>query len=175
MARSRLHFPARLKTDGIRRMATVRDAAFIGCMNDILPRFLCRNSNNTTTTTPGFFDPQLLESVLGRGCFNATDFFRPPAVPLGNTVPRDELKDPVPDSKFSLSAFNAVTRSYDPRSLKSTLLEFKTMRYGVKYIAVPRATAVDWFEQSLLGDMQRGLAVQDAAWYHKEPGQKSPL
>eukprot|EP00873_Tetraselmis_striata_P029135 jgi/Tetstr1/449399/TSEL_036494.t1 len=39
------------------------------------------NSNNTTTTTtPGFFDPQLLESVLDRGCFNATDFFRPPPV-----------------------------------------------------------------------------------------------
>eukprot|EP00873_Tetraselmis_striata_P017003 jgi/Tetstr1/437267/TSEL_025997.t1 len=36
-ARSRLHLPTRLKGAGIRRMATVRDAAFIGCMNDILP------------------------------------------------------------------------------------------------------------------------------------------
>eukprot|EP00873_Tetraselmis_striata_P009511 jgi/Tetstr1/429775/TSEL_019642.t1 len=29
----------------------------------------------------------------------------------------------------SLPASNVVTRSYDPRSLKPTLLEFKTMRY----------------------------------------------
>eukprot|EP00873_Tetraselmis_striata_P040302 jgi/Tetstr1/460566/TSEL_000491.t1 len=38
-ARSRLYLPTRLKGHGIRRMATVRDAAFIGCMNDILPSF----------------------------------------------------------------------------------------------------------------------------------------
>eukprot|EP00873_Tetraselmis_striata_P035543 jgi/Tetstr1/455807/TSEL_042599.t1 len=68
-ARSRLHLPTRLKGAGIRRMATVRDAAFIGCMNAILPRFLTRNSG-TDTPTPGFFDPQL-GSVLGRGSFNA--------------------------------------------------------------------------------------------------------
>eukprot|EP00873_Tetraselmis_striata_P043560 jgi/Tetstr1/463824/TSEL_008638.t1 len=60
-------------------------------------------------------------------------------------------------------------------SLKSTLLEFKTMRYGVKYTVVPRATAVDRFERSLLGDIQRGLAVRDAAWHNTEPGQKGPL
>eukprot|EP00873_Tetraselmis_striata_P008543 jgi/Tetstr1/428807/TSEL_018794.t1 len=35
-----------------------RDAAFIGCMNDILPRFLTRNSD-TNTPILGFFDPQL--------------------------------------------------------------------------------------------------------------------
>eukprot|EP00873_Tetraselmis_striata_P023365 jgi/Tetstr1/443629/TSEL_031627.t2 len=97
------------------------------------------------------------------------------AVPLGNTVPRDELKDLVPDAELSLPAFNVVTGSYDPRSLKSTLLEFKTMRYGVKYIVVPRATAVDRFERSLLGDIQRGLAARDAAWHNTEPGQKGPL
>eukprot|EP00873_Tetraselmis_striata_P006919 jgi/Tetstr1/427183/TSEL_017371.t1 len=277
-ARSRLHLPTRLKGAGIRRMATVRDAAFIGCMNAILPRFLTRNSG-TNTPTPGFFDPQL-GSVLGRGSFNANssarqydhflndahgsdsyaaemreawgrlqaataghlgdadarqmereveaasgsqkeltafldqannsrlrneiilpstehnpvivdlygdalmnlpapgdahwrvqhdaiaDAFRDhcvhdlgiavrrevddlfqQAVPLGNTVPRDELKDLVPDAELSLPAFNVVTGSYDPRSLKSTLLEFKTMRYGVKYTSVPRATAVDRFER----------------------------
>eukprot|EP00873_Tetraselmis_striata_P045894 jgi/Tetstr1/466158/TSEL_010719.t1 len=320
-ARSRLHLPTRLKGAGIRRMATVRDAAFIGCMNAILPRFLTRNSG-TNTPTPGFFDPQL-GSVLGRGSFNANSsarqydhflndahgsdsyaaemreawgrlqaataghlgdadarkmereveaasgsqkeltafldqasnsrlrnevcalpatcrerilfnqldaasgmwtvaiptarttmtphelrevaagyFFLPSpclapvvgcqiilpstehnpvivdlygdalmnlpapgdahwrvqhdaiadafrnqcvhdlgiavrrevddlfqqAVPLGNTVPRDELKDLVPDAELSLPAVNVVTGSYDPRSLKSTLLEFKTMR-----------------------------------------------
>eukprot|EP00873_Tetraselmis_striata_P039881 jgi/Tetstr1/460145/TSEL_005461.t1 len=38
------------------------------------------------------------------------------AVPLGNTVPRDELKDLVPDAELSLPAFNVVTGSYDPRS-----------------------------------------------------------
>eukprot|EP00873_Tetraselmis_striata_P023238 jgi/Tetstr1/443502/TSEL_031506.t1 len=59
--------------------------------------------------------------------------------------------------------------------LKSTLLEFKTMRYGVKYTAVPRATAVDRFERSLLGDIHRGLAARDAAWHNTEPGQKGPL
>eukprot|EP00873_Tetraselmis_striata_P026214 jgi/Tetstr1/446478/TSEL_003601.t1 len=367
-ARSRLHLPTRLKGVGIRRMATVRDAAFIGCMNAILPRFLTRNSG-TNTPTPGFFDPQL-GSVLGRGSFNANSsarqydhflndahgsdsyaaqmreawgrlqaataghlgdadarqmereveaasgsqkeltafldqannsrlrnevcalpatcrerilfnqldaasgmwtvaiptartamtphelrevaagyFFLPSpclapvvgcqiilpstkhnpvivdlygdalmnlpapgdahwrvqhdaiadafrdhcvhdlgiavrrevddlfqqAVPLGNTVPRDELKDLVPDAKLSLPAFNVVTGSYDPRSLKSTLLEFKTMRYRDKYTSVPRATAVDRFERSLLGDIQRGLAARDAAWHNTEPGQKGPL
>eukprot|EP00873_Tetraselmis_striata_P041733 jgi/Tetstr1/461997/TSEL_007068.t1 len=367
-ARSRLHLPTRLKGAGIRRMATVRDAAFIGCMNAILPRFLTRNSG-TNTPTPGFFDPQL-GSVLGRGSFNATSsarqydhflndahgsdsyaaemreawgrlqaataghlgdadarqmereveaasgsqkeltafldqannsrlrnevcalpatcrerilfnqldaasgmwavaiptartamtphelrevaagyFFLPSpclapvvgcqiilpstehnpvivdlygdalmnlpapgdahwrvqhdaiadafrdhcvhdlgiavrrevddlfqqAVPLGNTVPRDELKDLVPDAELSLPAFNVVTGSYDPRSLKSTLLEFKTMRYGVKYTSVPRATAADRFERSLLGDIQRGLAARDAAWHNTEPGHKGPL
>eukprot|EP00873_Tetraselmis_striata_P044669 jgi/Tetstr1/464933/TSEL_009667.t1 len=294
-ARSRLHLPTRLKgAAGIHRMATVRDAAFIGCMNAILPRFLTRKSG-TSTPTPGFFDPQL-GSVLGRGSFNATSsarrydhflndahesdsyaaaidarvaiptartvmtphemrevaagyFFLPSpclapvvgsqiilpstkhnpvtvdlyddafmnlpapgdahwrvqhdaiadafrehcvhdlgiavrremddlfqqAVPLGNTVPMDELKDLVPDAELSLPAFNVVTGSYDPCSLKSTLLEFKTMRYGVKYTAMPRATAVDRFERSLLGDIQRGLAARYAAWHHTEPGQKGPL
>eukprot|EP00873_Tetraselmis_striata_P004217 jgi/Tetstr1/424481/TSEL_015009.t1 len=73
-ARSRLHLPTRSKGAGIRRMATVRDAAFIGCMNAILPRFLTRNSG-TNTPTPGFFDPRL-GSVLGRGSFNATSSAR---------------------------------------------------------------------------------------------------
>eukprot|EP00873_Tetraselmis_striata_P041692 jgi/Tetstr1/461956/TSEL_000611.t1 len=367
-ASSKLHLPTRLKGVGIRRMATVRDAAFIGCMNAILPRFLTRNSG-TNTPTPAFFDPQL-GSVLGRGSFNATSsarqydhflndahgsdsyaaemreawgrlqaataghlgdadarqmereveaasgsqkeltafldqannsrlrnevcalpatcrewilfnqldaasgmwtvaiptarttmtphelrevaagyFFLPSpclapvvgsqiilpstehnpvtvylygdalmnllapgdghwrvqhdaiadafrdqcvhdlgiavrrevddlfqqAVPLGNTVPRDELKDLVPDAELSLPAFNVVTGGSDPRSLKSTLLEFKTMRYGVKYTSVPRATALDRFERSMLGDIQRGLAARDAAWHNTEPGQKGPL
>eukprot|EP00873_Tetraselmis_striata_P006463 jgi/Tetstr1/426727/TSEL_001664.t1 len=98
------------------------------------------------------------------------------AVPLGNTVPRDELKDLEPDAELSLPEFNVVTGSYDPRSFKSTLLEFKTMRYGVKYTAImPRATAADRFERSLLGDIQRGLAARDAAWHNTEPGQKGPL
>eukprot|EP00873_Tetraselmis_striata_P004007 jgi/Tetstr1/424271/TSEL_014840.t1 len=73
-ARNRLHLPTRLKGAGIRRMATVRDAAFIGCMNAILPRFLTRNSG-TNTPTHGFFDPPL-GSVLGRGSFNATSSAR---------------------------------------------------------------------------------------------------
>eukprot|EP00873_Tetraselmis_striata_P018775 jgi/Tetstr1/439039/TSEL_027531.t1 len=80
------------------------------------------------------------------------DLFQQP-VPLGNTVPKDELKDMVPDAELSLPAFNVVTGRDDPRSLKSTLLEFKTMRYGVKYTAAPRATVVDRFKRSLLGDI----------------------
>eukprot|EP00873_Tetraselmis_striata_P016259 jgi/Tetstr1/436523/TSEL_025348.t2 len=62
------------------------------------------------------------------------------AVPLGDTVPRDVLKDLVPDAELPLPAFNVVTGSYDPRSLKPTLLEFKTLRYAVKYTAVSQAT-----------------------------------
>eukprot|EP00873_Tetraselmis_striata_P009862 jgi/Tetstr1/430126/TSEL_019959.t1 len=104
----------------------------------------------------------------------ADDLFKQ-AVPLGNTVPRDELKDIAPDAELSLPGFNVVNGSYDPRSLKPTLLKFKTMRYGVKYTAVPRATALDRFERSLLGDKQRGLAARDAAWHNTEPGQKGPL
>eukprot|EP00873_Tetraselmis_striata_P018787 jgi/Tetstr1/439051/TSEL_027542.t1 len=220
MARSRLHLPTRLKGAGIRRMATVRDAAFIGCMNAILPRFLTRNSG-TSTPTPGFFDPQL-GSVLGRGSFNATSSARQydhflndahgsdsyaaemrkaerilfnqldaasgmwtVAIPTARTAMTphelrevaagDELKDLVSDAELSLPAFNVVAGSCDPRSLKSTLLEFKTMRYGVKYTSVPRATAVDRFERSLLGDIQRGLAARDAAWHNTESGQKGPL
>eukprot|EP00873_Tetraselmis_striata_P025386 jgi/Tetstr1/445650/TSEL_003455.t1 len=73
-AHSMLHLPTRLKGAGIRRMATVRDAAFIGCMNDTLPRVLTRNSD-TNTPTPGFCDPQL-GFVLGRGSFNATSSAR---------------------------------------------------------------------------------------------------
>eukprot|EP00873_Tetraselmis_striata_P012766 jgi/Tetstr1/433030/TSEL_022367.t1 len=74
-ARSRLHLATRLKGVGIRRMATVRDAAFIGCMNaSILPRFLTRNSG-INTPTARFFDPQL-GSVLGRGSVNATSSAR---------------------------------------------------------------------------------------------------
>eukprot|EP00873_Tetraselmis_striata_P022159 jgi/Tetstr1/442423/TSEL_030547.t1 len=96
-------------------------------------------------------------------------------VPLGNTVPRDELKDLVPDAELSLAAFNVATGNYDPQSLKPTLLEFKTMRYRVKYTVVPQDTAVDRFEHSLLGDIQRGLAVRDAAWHNTEPGHKGPL
>eukprot|EP00873_Tetraselmis_striata_P038821 jgi/Tetstr1/459085/TSEL_004535.t1 len=59
------------------------------------------------------------------------------AVPLGNTVPRDEVEDKMPDAKLPLTVFNVVTGSYDPRSLKATMLEFKTMRYEVKYTTVP--------------------------------------
>eukprot|EP00873_Tetraselmis_striata_P016258 jgi/Tetstr1/436522/TSEL_025348.t1 len=215
MARNRLHLPTRLKGADIRRMATARDAAFLGCVNDILPRFLTRNSD-TNTPTPGFFDPQL-ESVLGRGSFNTTssarrydhflndargsgsyaaavreawgrlqaaadghlsdadarvmereaeaasgshkeltafldqannsrlrnevdDLFQQ-AVPPGNTVPRDVLKDLVPDAELPLPAFNVVTGSYDPRSLKSTLLEFKT-----KYAKGPLRDILDMSE-----------------------------
>eukprot|EP00873_Tetraselmis_striata_P012040 jgi/Tetstr1/432304/TSEL_021706.t2 len=97
------------------------------------------------------------------------------AVPLGNTVPRDGLKDLMPEAEVSFPAFNVVTGSYDLRSLKCTWPEFETMRYGVKYTAVPRATAVDRFERSMLGDIQRGLAARDAAWHNTGTGQKGSL
>eukprot|EP00873_Tetraselmis_striata_P001303 jgi/Tetstr1/421567/TSEL_012511.t1 len=295
-ARSRLHLPTRLKGSGIRRMATVRDAAFTGCMNAILPRCLTRNSG-TNTPTPGFFDPQL-GSVLGRGSFNATssarqydhflndahrsdsyaaemreawdhlqagtaghlsdadarqiereveaesgsqkeptafldhannsrlrneiilpstehnpvtvdlygdalmnlpapgdahwrvqhdaiaDAFRDhcvhdlgikvrrevddlfqQAVPLGNTVPMDELKDLVPDAELSLPAFNVVTGSYDPRSLKSTQLEFKTMRRVLDIMS----------DMSEYTGMVFGTVGERPAGIHGRHGRSSPL
>eukprot|EP00873_Tetraselmis_striata_P010919 jgi/Tetstr1/431183/TSEL_020895.t1 len=59
---------------------------------------------------------------------------------------------------------------------ESTLPECKTMRYGVKYIAVARTTAVERFESFLLGDIKRGLAARDAAtWHNTEPRQKGRL
>eukprot|EP00873_Tetraselmis_striata_P007226 jgi/Tetstr1/427490/TSEL_017616.t1 len=54
----------------------------------------------------------------------------------------DELKDMVPDEELSLPAFNVVTGSYDPRSLKSTLREFKTTRDGLTK-PTARALATD--------------------------------
>eukprot|EP00873_Tetraselmis_striata_P009655 jgi/Tetstr1/429919/TSEL_001947.t1 len=139
-----------------------------------------------------------LGSVLGGGSFNATSSARRYDHFLNDAHGSDSyaaemreawgslqaatachLGDAGPSAgrraKLSLPAFKVVTGSYDPRSLKSTLLEFETMRYGVKYTAVPRATAVDRFERSLLGDIQRGLAARDAAWHITEPGQKGPL
>eukprot|EP00873_Tetraselmis_striata_P039264 jgi/Tetstr1/459528/TSEL_004894.t1 len=193
-ARSRLHLPTRLKGAGIRRMATVRDAAFIGCMTDILPSYAAEMREawgRLQAAIAGHLsdaDARVMdrEVEVASGSQKELTAFLDHAnnsrlrnevqcLSLGNTVPRDELKDLVPDAELSLPAFNVVTGSYDPRSLKSTRLEFKTMRYGVKYAAVPRATAVDRFERSLLGDIQRGLAARDAAWHNTEPGQKGPL
>eukprot|EP00873_Tetraselmis_striata_P009598 jgi/Tetstr1/429862/TSEL_019727.t2 len=225
-ARSMLHLPTRLKGAGIRRMATFRDAACIGCMNEILPSYAAAmreawgrlqvatdaghlsdadarvmereaeaasGSQKELTAFLDHADNSWLRNEVcaipvtcrERILFNqldaasgmwtvaipahgADDAFRDhcvhdlriavrrevddlfqKAVPYGNTVPGDELKDLVPDAELSLPVFNVVTGSYDPRSLKSTLLEFKTMGYGVKYTAVPRATAVDRFERSM--------------------------
>eukprot|EP00873_Tetraselmis_striata_P026833 jgi/Tetstr1/447097/TSEL_034535.t1 len=91
------------------------------------------------------------------------------SVHIGNIVRRDELKDLVPDAKLSLSAFNVVTGSCDFRNLRPAPREFKTIRCGVKYTAVPRATAVDRFERFQLGDIQWGIAVRDATWHNTEP------
>eukprot|EP00873_Tetraselmis_striata_P008863 jgi/Tetstr1/429127/TSEL_019089.t1 len=151
-ARSRLHLPTRLKGAGIRRMATVRDAAFIGCMNAILPSYAAEMREAwgclqaATAGHLGDADACQMEREVEAASGSQKELtaflyhaknsrLRNEAVPLGNTVPRDELKDLVPDAELSLPAFNVVTGSYDPRSLKSTLLEFKTMRYGIKYTA----------------------------------------
>eukprot|EP00873_Tetraselmis_striata_P035506 jgi/Tetstr1/455770/TSEL_042567.t1 len=214
---SRLHLPTWMKGAGIRRMATVRDAAFIGWLNALLPSYAAEMREawgRLQAATAGHLsdaDARVMEreveaasgsqKELTAFLDNANNFRLrneiilpstehnpvtvdlygdalmnlPHAVPLGNTVPMDdELKDTVPDAELSLPAFNVVTGSYDPRSLKFTLLEFKTVRYGVKYTAVPRATDVDRFERSLLGDIQRGLAARDAEWHNTEPGHKGP-
>eukprot|EP00873_Tetraselmis_striata_P044075 jgi/Tetstr1/464339/TSEL_009135.t1 len=174
-ARSRLHLPTRLKGAGIRRMATVRDAAFIGCMNAILPRerilfnqldaasgmWTVAIPTARTTMTPhelrevaaGYFflpspclapvvgcqiilpstehNPVIVDLYgdalmnlpapgdahwrvqhdaianafrdhcvhdLGIAVRREVDDLFQQAVPLGNTVPRDELKDLVPDA-----------------------------------------------------------------------------
>eukprot|EP00873_Tetraselmis_striata_P013881 jgi/Tetstr1/434145/TSEL_002469.t1 len=152
-------------------------ALHVTCRERILFNHLDAASGMWTVaipTTRTVMTPHELREVSLYGGRCVDDLFQQ-AVPLGNTVPRDELNDLVPDAELSLPAFNVVTGSYDPRSLKSTLLEFKTMRYGVKYTAVLRATALDRFERSLLGDIQRGLAARDAAWHNTEPGQKGPL
>eukprot|EP00873_Tetraselmis_striata_P034491 jgi/Tetstr1/454755/TSEL_041639.t1 len=174
-------------------MATVRDAAFIGRTNDNLPRSARYASvvreawGRLQAATVGHLsdaDARVMEREAEAAsgsqkemtaCLdhanhsrlqNEVDDLFYQAVLLGNsTVPMDELKDMMPDAKRSLPTFNVVTGSYDPRSLKPALLEFKTMRCGVKYTAVPRATAADRFERSMLVDSQRGLAVRDAAWY----------
>eukprot|EP00873_Tetraselmis_striata_P016615 jgi/Tetstr1/436879/TSEL_025655.t1 len=55
-ARSRLRLRStRLKGGGISRKANARDAAVIGCMNAILPRFLTRTNSETNTTAPPLF------------------------------------------------------------------------------------------------------------------------
>eukprot|EP00873_Tetraselmis_striata_P011624 jgi/Tetstr1/431888/TSEL_021377.t1 len=53
----------------------------------------------------------------------------------------DALKDPMPDAELSLPAFNVVTGSYDPRSLKSTSLDFKTMSNRFRGRLLRAATA----------------------------------
>eukprot|EP00873_Tetraselmis_striata_P034116 jgi/Tetstr1/454380/TSEL_041287.t1 len=82
------------------------------------------------------------------------------------------------DSTLEVTAMAACFNADDGYlvGLPEHVCEFKTMRYGVKYTAVPRATAVDRFERSMLGDIHRGgLAVRHAAWHKTEPGQKGPL
>eukprot|EP00873_Tetraselmis_striata_P012631 jgi/Tetstr1/432895/TSEL_002337.t1 len=75
------------------------------------------------------------------------------AIPTARTVmtPNDVLREIAVGALFN-PGVNVATGNHDPRSLKPTLLEFNTMRYGVKYIAVPWATAVDraLFETSCL-------------------------
>eukprot|EP00873_Tetraselmis_striata_P045220 jgi/Tetstr1/465484/TSEL_010168.t1 len=81
----------------------------------------------------------------------------------------------VPDAKLSLPAFNVVTGSYDPRSLKSKSLEFKTMR------ALPLRDIMDMSEYTgmvfgTLGEVSKGYAAPCAvsqAW--PRIGLASPL
>lgn len=77
--------------------------------------------------------------------------------------------DMLPDVEPSLPAFSVVIGCYYPRCLKPGPVELKTTRCGVKYIVVARAVAVNWFQRTLLGDMQRGLSVRDTAWHDTEP------
>eukprot|EP00873_Tetraselmis_striata_P018841 jgi/Tetstr1/439105/TSEL_002970.t1 len=72
-ARSRLHLPTWLKGAGIRRMATVPDAAFLGCMNAILPRAAGGAGGEGSCVV---VEQRATQSVLGRGSFNATSSAR---------------------------------------------------------------------------------------------------
>eukprot|EP00873_Tetraselmis_striata_P024115 jgi/Tetstr1/444379/TSEL_032269.t1 len=172
MARNGLRLPTRLKGDGIRRMATARYAAFIGCMNDIHQRFLARNSDTNMPPLPiltriscpyvaevastqlllpnasdchfGDADARVMQreaEATSGSQLELTTFLdqanNSRILPFWNTAPDNELKDMFPDAKLSLPALNVVTGSYDPRSVKATVLEFKTMRCGVKYTASP--------------------------------------
>lgn len=51
------------------------------------------------------------------------------AVPVGNTIPREEPKDMAPNVELFNVPFIVVTGSYDSRALTPSLME--SMRYGV--------------------------------------------
>ena len=67
-ARTRLFLPSRVKGVGLRRATAIIDAAFVGAVNDSVPRFLAV-ATSAGRSKPGFFDTQLT-TVLGRGSFN---------------------------------------------------------------------------------------------------------
>eukprot|EP00873_Tetraselmis_striata_P019711 jgi/Tetstr1/439975/TSEL_003041.t1 len=138
-ARSRLHLPIRLKGAGIRRMATVRDAPFIGCTNDILPSYAAA-----------------LREAWGRL----------QAATAGH----------LSDVDARVIEREAEAASGSQKELTAFIYHANNSRlHNEVYTVVPRATAVDRFERSMLGDIQRGLAIRDAAWHNTELGQKGSL
>eukprot|EP00873_Tetraselmis_striata_P037994 jgi/Tetstr1/458258/TSEL_044746.t1 len=181
----------------IRRMATVRDAAFISCMNDILPRFITMNSG-TDTPTPGLFDPQL-GPVLGStssarrydhflidahgpdsyaaelreawGCLQAAT--------SGHLCDADARKmerevKVAPGSQKELTVFlDDLSRLRNevcalPITCRERIL-FNQLdaASGMWTVAIPTALTV------MTPHELRG--ARDAAWHNMEPGQKSPL
>eukprot|EP00873_Tetraselmis_striata_P019122 jgi/Tetstr1/439386/TSEL_027821.t1 len=83
-----LHLPTMLKGVDIRRMATVRDAAFIGYMHDILPRVLITRNSDTNTPTHGFFDLHLESLRAAAVCEAWARFQAATAVHLGDVDAR---------------------------------------------------------------------------------------
>eukprot|EP00873_Tetraselmis_striata_P011835 jgi/Tetstr1/432099/TSEL_021570.t1 len=115
----------------IRRMATVRAAAFSSCMNDILPSYAAAvgkawgRPHAATTGHLNDADARVMEREAEAASGSQKELtafvdqannsrLQNEAVPLGNTVPSAELKDMMPDAELSLSAFNVVTGNCDP-------------------------------------------------------------
>ena len=69
-AQARLHLPAVAKGGGIRLAARTVDAAFVGALNDVLPRFLEEpGKGEDIPPLPGFYKAQL-EDIFGDGSFH---------------------------------------------------------------------------------------------------------
>eukprot|EP00873_Tetraselmis_striata_P004380 jgi/Tetstr1/424644/TSEL_015166.t1 len=115
-----LHLPTRLNGADIRRMDTVRDAAFIGCMNDILPSYAAAvreawgRLQAATASHLSHVDARVMKRATEAASGSQKELtaflddhannsmLQNEAAPLGNTVPTDEFKDPVPDAELSL-------------------------------------------------------------------------
>eukprot|EP00873_Tetraselmis_striata_P004265 jgi/Tetstr1/424529/TSEL_015057.t1 len=178
-ARIRLHLPTRLKGVGIRRMATVRDAAFIGCMNAILPRFLTRNSG-TKTPTPGFFDPQLGERIMINQLDAASGMWTV-AIPTARTVMTPyELRE-VAAGYFFLPSPCLAPVVGSQIILPSTEHNPVTVDlYGDALMNLPAHGDAHWrVQHDAIANAFRDHCVhwhpRDAAWHNTEPGQKGPL
>eukprot|EP00873_Tetraselmis_striata_P006493 jgi/Tetstr1/426757/TSEL_001694.t1 len=158
MARSRLHLPTRLKGAGIRRMATVRDAAFIGSMNDILPR----------------------ERILFNQLDAASGMWTV-AIPTARTVMTPHELREVAVGYFFLPSLCLAPVAGSQIILPSTEHNLVTVDlYGDALMNLPAPRDAHWRVQHdaiAVAFRYHGVhdLARDAAWHNTEPGQKGPL